>query len=443
MDIPQFITLVICLFMVGFLIYSKYFKRVTSLASIVTTLGILGTFGGIFYGLINFNVNDIEGSVPILLDGLKIAFATSIVGIALAIWVKSVPHCFIPIDDEDEYEGASVDDLAHLLSDISYNQKEHNEKNIKQLINIQKSLAGDEDSTLLTQIQKLRTSFSDKQDELLREFRNFSENMAENNSKALIEALTQVMKDFNAKINEQLGENFKHLNDGIGELLTWQEKYKNHIEVIVNQIDTSINCIKECEISLKNIAEKSDSFQESANKLEKILHALDKDTTLISAQLEAIDDLSEKMKNAFPSIEKNLTRYTDGFSRQLEMAFGEHNKMLETQKEKIGTIIELNNNSIGEQTKLLRKMQEGINQESINLFSDLKTSINQLMSENTKTITHQVAELDKQLGEELNKSLSTLGSQLTSLSKQFVTDYAPLTEKLTKLVNISEGIGNA
>ena len=49
------------------------------------SLGILGTFTGILIGLLNFNVDEIDKSVPDLLEGLKIAFATSIVGISAAI----------------------------------------------------------------------------------------------------------------------------------------------------------------------------------------------------------------------------------------------------------------------------------------------------------------------------------------------------------------------
>jgi hypothetical protein len=43
--------------------------------------------------------------------------------------------------------------------------------------------------------------------------------------------------------------------------------------------------------------------------------------------------------------------------------------------------------------------------------------------------------LDKALTEELNKSLTSLGSQLTALSQQFVRDYTPLTERLRQLVD--------
>jgi hypothetical protein len=39
-----------------------------------TTIGILGTFGGIAYGLWFFNPEDIEKSIPTLMKGLKTAF---------------------------------------------------------------------------------------------------------------------------------------------------------------------------------------------------------------------------------------------------------------------------------------------------------------------------------------------------------------------------------
>lgn len=50
-----------------------------------TTIGILGTFGGIAYGLWFFEPTDIENSIPTLLKGLKTAFFASIFGIALSI----------------------------------------------------------------------------------------------------------------------------------------------------------------------------------------------------------------------------------------------------------------------------------------------------------------------------------------------------------------------
>ena len=118
---------------------------------------------------------------------------------------------------------------------------------------IEKSLCGEGDTTLLTQIQKLRTLISDKQDDLINEFRSFAKTMAENNSKALIEALTQVMRDFNTQINEQFGENFKHLNVAVGKLLDWQEQYKKQMEMMISLINQHVQVTERTEKAISNM----------------------------------------------------------------------------------------------------------------------------------------------------------------------------------------------
>ena len=64
-------------------------KRLMDLVpDIFTSLGILGTFLGLVWGLKNFDPNNYEaitGSVSSLVDGIKVAFLTSIYGIAFSI----------------------------------------------------------------------------------------------------------------------------------------------------------------------------------------------------------------------------------------------------------------------------------------------------------------------------------------------------------------------
>ena len=48
--------------------------------SLVSTLGVLGTFVGITKGLMAFDTTDLDNSIPGLLDGLKTAFFTSLAG---------------------------------------------------------------------------------------------------------------------------------------------------------------------------------------------------------------------------------------------------------------------------------------------------------------------------------------------------------------------------
>ncbi len=80
-----------------------------SIPTVFTTLGVLGTFLGIYIGLQEFDENDIASSVPKLLLGLKTAFATSILGIALSLvfgklsqWILRFVETSQPLPPTDE-----------------------------------------------------------------------------------------------------------------------------------------------------------------------------------------------------------------------------------------------------------------------------------------------------------------------------------------------------
>ena len=80
------VEIIISVGMASYLIYGIYVLYLTKkdyskvnlndldlIPSMFTTIGILGTFGGIAYGLWFFNDKDISNSIPLLLKGLKTA----------------------------------------------------------------------------------------------------------------------------------------------------------------------------------------------------------------------------------------------------------------------------------------------------------------------------------------------------------------------------------
>ena len=76
--------------------------RTKSLPALFTIIGVLGTFAGIALGLSEFDVDNIEESVVILLDGLKFAFTTSVLGIFFAIVLRIVNLFKAPADDSTD-----------------------------------------------------------------------------------------------------------------------------------------------------------------------------------------------------------------------------------------------------------------------------------------------------------------------------------------------------
>ena len=319
-----------------------------SIPNFATVLGILGTFGGILYGLWGFDVRDINGSIPGLLDGLRTAFITSVTGISTAVLLRGIFLGKIALrgkKDVSTTEGATLDTLADLLKngfqEINANTAavanavtgegestllnkidsveqalvgEGESTLISKIGAVERALTGEGDTTLLTQMQKMRTTFSDKQDDLIKEFREFAESMAENNSRALIEALEEVMRDFNAKINEQFGDNFKQLNEAVGQLLTWQENYKEQVEAMVGQLRQSMEALKSCEKAMGVVVERSETFAGVADRLEEALGELSGRNKEMNAHLEALASLGERAESAFPAIQQNIEQITDGLT---------------------------------------------------------------------------------------------------------------------------------
>ncbi|HHF6577281.1 TPA: MotA/TolQ/ExbB proton channel family protein [Haemophilus influenzae] len=58
--------------------------------TLLTSLGILGTFTGIVSGLLNFDIEHIDTSISTLLSGMKTAFLTSVIGVCFSIGLKII-----------------------------------------------------------------------------------------------------------------------------------------------------------------------------------------------------------------------------------------------------------------------------------------------------------------------------------------------------------------
>ena len=87
-------------------------RWVENIPSIISTLGVLGTFYGITTGLIYFNSNDLDTSIPELLDGLKTAFFTSIAGMLGSLFLSKITNSYF-----DKTDGG-ISDANHAASQI-------------------------------------------------------------------------------------------------------------------------------------------------------------------------------------------------------------------------------------------------------------------------------------------------------------------------------------
>ena len=278
---------------IGLLFHIRWSRRATALGpTILTTLGIFFCFAGIAWGLLDFNPSDVRGSVPYLLQGIGTSFWSSVVGIFWALTVKIRVALFgdAKIKASGAKEGSTMDDLARLLVELN------------------RSIAGGDDSALLNQVRLLRGDSNDRVDKLSEAFDRYAENIAEVNSKALVRALSEVIRDFNVKLNEQFGDNFKRLNSGVERLVAWQVQYEKQLQALIEQETATRESMTLAASRVTDIVGVASEFAAVARSLQNIVGALNNQSERLSQALMVLSELIGEVQRGLPVIEQRIVQ---------------------------------------------------------------------------------------------------------------------------------------
>ena len=381
---------IVLITLVGLGFHIRWSRRGTVLGpTLLTTLGIFFCFAGIAWGLLDFDPNNVKAGVPHLLQGIRTSFWASVAGIGFALTIKARHIIFgdPTTVGGGEDGGATVDDLAD------------------QLTRLNKTVSGTDESGLLGQVQLLREDNNRKLDGLTAAFEKYAQKVAESNSKALIQALQEVIKDFNAKINEQFGENFKQLNAAVGKLLTWQLRYEAQLNQLIEQETATRKNMTEASLRYGELVNKAGVFNTVAQSLTSVLAGLETQRLHLESSMGAFASLVDKAATGLPQIEQKIVQMT----------------------EQIESGVRLNQ----------EKMSEAVKVSAHILTSSLQAAgdhLNDHMRQATEDSRKHIVLLDKALEEELRRSIESLGRQLTALSQKFVQDYTPLTAQLQRML---------
>lgn len=464
-----------------FFLKEKQYSKESVLGNIASTIGVLGTFVGISIGLWKFNPNDITSSVPLLLSGMKIAFATSIIGMAASIFMK-----YIALKNEDE---ENIDDIMELFNTMIAESRNVNNtliENQKQTENVLNKVSEiwashQENLTveLKSEILNLNNNTISKQEELIGEFK-------------------------------KLGECFTLLNSGVNNLLTWQENYKETIENTTKELEIVIQTIHNADESIESISKNSSLIKENNEKLSEVLKEINKTQNVIIESNKSIIEISNTAKESIPQINEHFTNidnrtkestaylqtlisenlnniksYLEKITedvlskttqsiyennRQFKYEISEHisqckmliyslkdlipdinEHLLSTQKRFNKTLIHFNEevqNSFKENTYEINKQVQLLKENTANINNTLDDTIslstkrlenitvatsNQIKTmaeEMEKLCVRKIEKLDNTLIEEFTDALSCLAGQLVTISEGFSGDYYRLLEEL-------------
>ncbi len=287
---------------------------------------------------------------------------------------------------------------------------------------LRKSIAGENDSSLISQMKLMRQEQNDHATKLRKSLDDFAEKVSELGSKALIEALQKVISDFNNQLNEQFGENFKQLNLTVEKLVLWQKQYKEELNQLQSVQKQGAEDLARSASIFKDLVSQAMAYTQSAESLSTLLKTFESQHAIMKASQEALNNVLISMKEVEPSFSSKLVDLTNVFKTGTTSI----TEQIQKQVSELGTQLKTRNDEMAD---IIKRM-----------VPEIQKQVNDQITQSQKQLSENFKLLDENLEKELQKSLTTLGQQLTSLSEKFVQDYSPLTERLREIVNISKGV---
>jgi len=375
------------------LAYKDYSSTITDnnqdYKSIIVSIGVLGTFLGIFLGLMEFDTTNIKESVPVLLEGLKTAFITSIFGMFISIGLSIIQKTNAHSDIEDELQVLNSMNI-HLekLSILGSIEERLKQLDVLPLINTKLDSMDTNIRTLSQDISSVKEKMSSDQkmlfeflekslDKVNQSLEDAIDTLAEGATEEIIKALENVIQDFNKNLTEQFGDNFKQLNESVKNMIEWQVNYKNSIKELENVLAITINNISSIDSKLQAMTENYKQIDNTHIKLQDIIKSNEHQINNLEIHLKHMNEVGEKAKFMVDSI--------DIFSEKIKGS-----------------------------------------------LSNQSETLTQLINDSDK--------LKKEIEKQLPESLGELNKTLTSLTAKFGDDYHSFLQHISKIMEMSSKV---
>lgn len=396
---------------------SKSSRVCAFLPSLAASIGIFGTFWGIFVGLSEFDSTNIQASVPPLLEGMKTAFCTSLAGMLGSLMLKAVYHV---IDDVESFNKAKAEAKANDEA-----QKAEAEEKAK----ADKEAKAEEEA-------KARAEAEAKEAEKLK---------ADNEAKEKAEIEQKLNKE-RKEILDTLNNIGGDLNE-IKNILKGQKddkdssKHPNGILLDMNtSISTLVNSINDENTGLKAIKQSQGTAVENLGQIKNYLSGS-------GVNAENPEGISKQMERSANTIKRTVEEKFDNFYQEFsKMASESMVEQLTIVVDKFDTAL---NDVVAQSFKDLQQSTIELNQWQKEYKLMVETE-NQNMRELIDRITPLIDKYEEakqsiqMVSQELNKMERTLqgitgsGEQLAQHGRDLAEQNQRLDESLYDIVDVGE-----
>lgn len=304
-------------------------------------------------------------------------------------------------------------------------QAEHRDS-IKDL---RQSISGDSDSSIVTQIVKLRNESGEgfkKLDGLADAIR---ESIVENLEKpiknltaelkqAIVDQLTpqlektnellrdqleQMLKKIEEALIKQFGETFKQFNEATQAIKKWQEDHRRQVEQLTEAFETTAKGIAE-------IRSDCESIPSTMEKLRSLMGELDE-------RLKAFAEMKEQAERSFPLIKQNLDAVGSHLEKSAAGFSGLEQTITETYTKASRLAQRHFEDTEGQISKIMDKVQQESDrcvQNTANRLTEMAEKQTELTREQAEKIMGLVDNIAKKWGAEMVSIARAMGNKINA-----------------------------
>lgn len=397
-------------------------RWIEQLPSLISTLGVLGTFWGITVGLLDFETGNIDNSIPELLDGLKTAFFTSLAGmIGSLILSRLVSSVF---DEED----GGVSDINMAAGEIVSAVREMSEINIKTLSELKAQSE---------QQVKNQEAFYQVATDALLSLKDSSASLTENISGLVLQAQAQT-----ASITEINGL-VSNITHSLGNIEDNDAKQTNIIKETSSKLSEIHSFVGEIATSSDAISSANEEISRNVQQFGQFIHGevldiedkMSETNKLLNAKFDEFTDLLKKSNTE--ALVEVMKQVTVEFQKQMNALI---NKLIQENFEQLNQSVERLNVWQQENKEMISSLTSQY-QQMANNFEETSTTLNKVGSD-TRLLVSDGGKL-QQLISSLNKvivedehfiEISANLSQTATLSKTNMEAFEESTKALNEWV---------
>lgn len=361
-------------------------RWIENLPSLISTLGVLGTFWGITSGLLDFDTKNLNASIPLLLDGLKTAFFTSLAGmLGSLILSRKINSLF---DKED----GGVSDINQAASEIVKAVREMSQANRDTLQELKQQT--------IIQSGAQAAFFQSAQNHLVKMDDTISQ-------------LKTGMEGMTARTDVQ-----NNLLDRINNESMSQSASLRSVDMLIVETNSRIGLTNE---KLNTLADMDRNLGE----------VLDVTSNLVSIEQESVDE-SKKLKDILHAEVIEIEGKMDDTNRLLAQKFNEFTELLK--KSNTEALVEVMKKVTEEFQKQMSELINKLVQENFDQLNKSVERLNTWQQENKEMISSLTRQY-KQMADNFESTSTTL-TKVGDDTKLLVSDGGKLEQIVDSLSQI-------